>query len=586
MTAWWLNRLKEPTNTGNDNRIIPDSLNMTKIKINGTDYEFPAGTNVLEACGKAGFSVPHFCYHPVLSIVGSCRMCKVEVTQGGHSRIDISCNLTVADGLEIRTDTPEVKKQQQMTLEYLLKNHPLDCPVCDDAGECKLQNYYMEFGKHDSRLHEQKFTKRKAFDLGQMIVLDSERCILCSRCVRFFEEVTHTNELGIFGMGSHEELMVCPGERVDNDYSGNIVDLCPVGALTDKDFRFKRRVWYLNSAVSICEQCSRGCNVRLDFDVDLFHERKKQILMKTHRTPTTAFQRIQRIKPGENDSVNGHWMCNHGRYGYKSTDSEDRLENPLVRKEDSLEQVDLLEAVKMMANGIVDSLHNGKGKIAVIASPRLTNEELFAVWTLFREHLSVINLDHNLPIPSEWYGDDLLRTPDPFPNRMGCEWIGVEPSGRGVGISRLSEAIMSGKIDAVLSILADPRDYLSVSALKKLKQKFFIMRNLPEDLKPHVDIALPAAAWGEYCGTFTNFQGRVQRLEQAFEPLGVAQPVWKIIVNMASAMKKPIRWKTPDEVFRALARKVLFFKNINWDIIGSNSATVEGKAEEKIKATG
>jgi len=208
---------------------------MPKVKINGAEYEFPAGMKVLEACQQVGIHIPHFCYHPLLKVVGTCRMCKVEITQEmrgqKQSRIDISCRVDVAEGMEIQTDTPAVRKQQQMTLEYLLANHPLDCPICDDAGECELQNYYMEFGRHPSRMREAKVTKRKAYDIGRSIVLDSERCVLCSRCVRFVSDITHTYELGIFGMGSTEELMLKPNARLDNDYAGNVVDLCPVGAL-------------------------------------------------------------------------------------------------------------------------------------------------------------------------------------------------------------------------------------------------------------------------------------------------------------------------------------------------------------------
>jgi len=536
--------------------------------------------NLLEACKQVGVYVPHFCYHPVLKVVGSCRMCKVEVVQGGKSRIDISCNTSVAEGLEVNTDTPGVHNQQKMTLEYLLANHPLDCPVCDDAGECDLQNYYLKYGQHTSLMAEPKHHKRfKAKDIGKSVVLDNERCVLCSRCVRFTQEVTKTHELGIFGMGHSEELALTPGKKLDNDYSGNVVDLCPVGALTDKDFRFKRRVWFLMSKSSVCQGCSRGCNVRIDYDLNPFHEHKKTFMMKTHRTAATAFQRIQRIKPRFNDAVNGHWICDAGRYGYKPTDNADRLSVPLLSGENGTVESSWHDAIKEAASAITSGLNGGK--IAVVASPQLTNEELFAVWSLFRGKLKVASLDHRLPVDPAWYGDDLLRTPDAFPNRMGAEWIGVLPEDGGVSVEGLEEAVNSGKIDTLVSFLADPRSYLSEGALKKLKRVVLVLRNLPEALKSSGQVFLPAAAWGEYRGTFTNFRGRTQRLDAAFEPLGEALPVWKIIADLSSQLKKPLNWESHSEVLHALSQSVSFYSSATWETIGEEGLTLGIVGQQK-----
>ena len=557
---------------------------MPKIKINGVEHEFPPGMNVLEACKSVGTYVPHFCYHPLLKTVGSCRMCKVEVSQNVRgsmqSRIDISCKVAVADGLEIRTDTPAVKQQQQMTLEFLLANHPLDCPVCDDAGECELQNFYFEFGQHDSRMTEQKIRKRKAVDIGRSIVLDNERCVLCSRCARFLDEVTHTCELGIFGMGSSEELMLKPGARLDNDYAGNVVDLCPVGALTDKDFRFKRRVWYLKSTPSICEHCARGCNVRIDWDLNPYHWHKKTFQMKKHRTDATDLQRIQRIKPRNNSAVNKEWICDIGRYGYKSTDAADRLTRAVIADPDSgeLKSVEAAAVLKAIVSGLNTAIKANPGKVAVVASPKLTNEEIYAVWSLFRKKLALPNLDHKLPINSDWVGDDLLKSADPFPNRLGCEWIGFTPDEGGFGVNDLNKAIANGKVDTLLTILADPREFIELKNLKKLKNRFFILRNLPEDMKTFVDAALPAASWGEYRGTFTNFEGRIQRLEAAFEPEGDAAPVWHWMVELAAAMKKSLKWAKTEDIMHSLSDQVINFKNLSYDTIGPEGVVVADKA--------
>jgi NADH-quinone oxidoreductase subunit G len=496
-------------------------------------------------------------------------MCKVEVIQSGRKRIDISCNVPVQDGLEILTDTTPVLKARQMTLEFLLANHPLDCPICDDAGECELQNYYLDHGRHDSRMREVKYKKRKAYDAGGSIVLDSERCVLCSRCVRFLEEITRTRELGIFGMGHSEELMVRPGATVDNNYAGNVVDLCPVGALTDKDFRFKRRVWFLRSAASICQLCSRGCNLRIDYDINPYHEHKRNFNMRKYRTQPTRYARIQRLKPRINVEVNGHWICDYGRYGYRSTDADDRLLHALTREGDDLRQIEVSEALKQIGSGITTALGKGQEKVAIVVSPILTNEELFAVHRLFCNRLNLANIDHRLPVYSEWYGDDLLRTPDPFPNRTGCEWIGLEPGVKGIGVGGLEEAVLGGRIDTLLSILADPRNFLSSAALNKLKRRYIILRQMPEDLKNFTDVAIPAAAWGEYEGTFTNFQGRLQKLEQAFEPLGDARPVWRLMTDLSSWLKKPLNWKTFHDVFSAMTHNVHLFAKLNWEEIGA-----------------
>lgn len=542
---------------------------MPTIKINGQEHEVPQGINVLEACRRVGIYVPHFCYHPALKVVGSCRMCKVEVVQGGHRRIEISCNLPVSEGLEVWTDTPSVRKQQQMTLEFLLENHPLDCPICDDAGECDLQDFYMAYGLHSSRLRDHKVRKFKAKSIGPYVVLDAERCVLCSRCVRFCAEITKTHELGIFGMGATERLDLTPGAILDNDYSGCVVDLCPVGALTDKDFRFKRRVWYLRSAPSICPGCSRGCNVRIDFDVDPFHVHKKAFQMKTHRTPPTAYQRIQRLKPRYNDAVNGYWMCDAGRYGYKWVDSEDRILNPCIKeKKEEWREVSWEEAIGAVKEIVESEMVRTGKEVMVVVSPRLTCEELYAAKALFLDGLKWANVDHRLPVNPEWYGDDLLRTPDPFPNRIGAEWIGIDPGEGGVGLSHLEEAIRTKRITHLISLGADPTGYLSQEALRMLKEVVVAATNSSVEVKKTASVILPLAAWGEYRGLYTNFRGRIQRCEKAFDPLGEAQPLWWILTRLGSALGIELKMSSHSEALYALSQNVPFYQGVSWETVG------------------
>jgi NADH-quinone oxidoreductase subunit G len=277
---------------------------MPKLTIDGKEITVEPGTKVIEAIKRLGIFIPHYCYHPGLSIAGNCRICMVDVEKSPKPQI--ACNTDCADGMVVRTDTDRAKETRRHVLEFLLINHPLDCPVCDQAGECWLQDYYMRFGLYDARFYEQKVKKPKAVPIGPTVMLDAERCILCSRCVRFSDEITKTSELGIVNRGDHSEIAVHPDKELNNKYSGNVVDICPVGALTDRDFRFKCRVWYLKKADSICPGCARGCNTEIHYNLD--------------RPQHGGGDRVMRLKPREYPEVNQWWMCDAGRYGYKFID--------------------------------------------------------------------------------------------------------------------------------------------------------------------------------------------------------------------------------------------------------------------------
>ena len=271
------------------------------LTIDGKQVTVPEGTTVLQACEQVNSPVPFYCYHPGLSIAGNCRICLVEIEK--TPKLQISCYTRVADGMVVHTNTDKALKARQDVLEFLLVNHPLDCPVCDQAGECWLQDYYMAYGLYNQKFDEQKVKKsKKATRIGPNVVLDQDRCILCSRCVRFCDEVSKTGELGIFNRGDHAELDVFPGKPIDNNYSGNVVDICPVGALTDDDFRFKCRVWYLRSTQSVCPGCSMGCNI------EIHDNREREV-----RPHVAGGARIMRLKPRFNPEVNKWWMCDVGR---------------------------------------------------------------------------------------------------------------------------------------------------------------------------------------------------------------------------------------------------------------------------------
>ncbi|MCB0384388.1 MAG: (2Fe-2S)-binding protein, partial [Bdellovibrionales bacterium] len=274
---------------------------MPKIKVNGKEIEVKEGTLLIEAFKQAQEDIAHYCWHPGLSTAGVCRLCMVEIE--GNPRLQIACNTVVTEGMSAHNNSDKIKETVKWGLDFHLINHPLDCPVCDQAGECGLQDQYMKFGKYTPEMSEHKVKKRKVVSLGERVVLDSERCILCSRCVRFTSEVSKTNELGIFNRGDRAEIGTFDGKPLNNNYSLNTVDICPVGALTSKDFRFRQRVWYLKNAQSVCTGCSTGCNIRVYYNEEgLF-----------------------RIKPEYNPEVNGYWMCDKGRDIYKQVNRDARL---------------------------------------------------------------------------------------------------------------------------------------------------------------------------------------------------------------------------------------------------------------------
>ena len=277
------------------------SEKMIQCEINSQKLKVKEGTSIIEAFKKLDQDICHYCWHPGLSVAGVCRLCMVEIE--GQNKLQIACNINIQEGMVISNQSDKVKEAVRWGLEYHLINHPLDCPICDQAGECALQDQYMKFGSYDSSMAERKIKKRKVVDLGSKIVLDTERCILCTRCVRFTDEVTKTHELGIFNRGDRSEIGVFKDKPLNNDYAVNTVDICPVGALTCKDFRFQQRVWYLKTAPSICTGCSTGCNTYVDYNEE----------------------GLWRVRPRYNEKINGHWLCDKGRFLYKNTDRKTRL---------------------------------------------------------------------------------------------------------------------------------------------------------------------------------------------------------------------------------------------------------------------
>lgn len=533
---------------------------MARVEIDGRVIEVDGGTTILEAAKKAGIFVPHYCYHPGLSIDGTCRMCLVEIE--GAWKLAISCSTPVSDGMVVYTQSEKVKKARAGVLEFLLINHPLDCPICDKAGECKLQDYYMDHGLYSSRMYDKKWVKGKVIDIGTLI-LDQERCILCSRCVRFCDEVVGDQELGFVDRGSRKTITTFMGQPLKNHYTGNLVDVCPVGAFNDKDFRFQVRVWYLEKTESVCPGCSRGCSIEVHHTLRRFRYERK---------------RVYRLVPRFNPQVNGHWMCDFGRHGYKYVDDPERILTPMVGEGESFREVSWMDALQAASGALKKAVEaHGPGSVAVIPSAQSSNEDLFVLRRLFREGLGVPNIDYRVPPAEEGYEDDILIKADKNPNTHGCADMGLVPTEGG----RDLEAMIAGCRDGSIKVLVVCHHDLAhlfpkgdqAEALGGLDALIFL-GSLPTTTQSMATVILPAAVYVEREGTFTNFAGHVQRFWKALEPLGDALAEWDVWTGLAQSLGIDWRFKNAEEVFDSLAREVEAYAGVSYVTLGKTGESV------------
>ncbi|MEN8006986.1 MAG: 2Fe-2S iron-sulfur cluster-binding protein [Candidatus Krumholzibacteriota bacterium] len=464
---------------------------MAKLTIDGKEIEVPDGTSLFDACRDArGEALPHFCYHPDLSIAGVCRLCQVEVE--GMPKLTIACNTTVRDGMVVHTRNERVTSASTQILEMHLINHPVDCPICDQAGECGLQNQYMNHGLYEAKVEmDDKVTKAKAQVIGPHVILDKERCVLCSRCVRFCDEVTGTGEMGIFNRGDRAEIGTAPGVELDNNYSLNTVDLCPVGALTSRDFRFQKRVWMLKATSSVCPGCATGCNVRIDHEAG----------------------RIFRLKPRYNPEVNGRWMCDKGRMVYKAVHDEGRLGDPMVAGD---------AGAWSAVPGAVADLGAKDGFGLAITGPHQSLEEMHLLKVLAGDapvHGGLTGTDRDEK-------DNLLLDADRTPNRKGLALLGIEQSDG----SALAGAI-KGASGPILIHGGDPAADPAVAEALSGKNTIYIgtRGNATSAL---ATVVLPAAMWAEKDGIFVNRDGRLQRFAQGVARHGNAREDWRILAEL------------------------------------------------------
>ena len=527
---------------------------MPTLTIDGRKVDGPDGSTVIQVAEQLGIFIPRYCYHPGLSIAGNCRICLVDVEKA--PKLQIACNTPVTEGMVVHTNSPKVEDGRRAVLEFLLANHPLDCPVCDQSGECDLQNFYMNFGLYNPRFREQKVKKKKAVALGPHVMLDQERCILCSRCERFTDEISKTGELGIFNRGDQAELGIYPGQQLDNAYASNVVDICPVGALTEKDFRFKARVWYLSNAPTVCNGCAQGCNMDVHFVLDRPH--------------LNDGARVLRVKPRYNADVNEWWMCDEGRYGFDWVD-KGRLTRVRNRGVDSTWE----EAIPAIAETLAETCGNRTGSLGVIASPQLTNEELFLVREVFQSSLGAV-VSTTAPIPPG-HSDDFLIKSDKNPNTLGSALQGLSGPGTPDAETILKEAL-EGRIESLWVFGHDLTKFVDEKTLQALSERLRLFVFSGTNETPTTSWAhwvLPTAAYVEKEGTFVNSHGRIQCFKRAFPPLQDVREDWRVLLDIARQLKQPLAWNNVREIFLGLTESVEVFSGLNHDEIGSEGISLD-----------
>ncbi len=515
---------------------------MPTFKLDGRELEFEPGDTIIQAAHRAGVDIPHYCWHPGLSVAANCRMCLVEVgpppgrapmmldvlrydeKKGDYipakkPKLQPSCQMPVAEDMEVKSQTSEhVKEARSAVQEMLLLNHPVDCPICDQAGECRLQDYWLEHSGKKKRMKDEIIHMPKAVDFGPTIVYDAERCIVCTRCVRFCEEVVGDPVLDKRERGNLGEIVLAQGRKLDHAYTLMTEHVCPVGALTAKDFRFKARVWFLRSVRSVCQGCATGCNAYTDYD--------------------PRNQTVYRHRPRENMAVNKYWMCDEGVLDYRRV-HDNRLLEAQVRGSAKV----LDEALAAAA----DELKSLGSTTAVLLSAEHSSEDNFAVWKL-AEALGIQKV--YLSGRPDGEGDDILRNKDKNSNRAGAgAVVGVTALG---DVAALTAALEAGEITHLLALGSQLETEAAGAALAKAKSVVALSTH-EGPIASAAKVLLPASSWAEAAGTFVNAQGLAQLSEKAVTPQGQSQPAWKLVLRLAELLGKELPFKKAKEVKAAVA---------------------------------
>ena len=514
---------------------------MVTLTIEGRTVSVAAGTSILEAAKTAGVLVPHYCYHPGLPVAGVCRMCLVEVEKA--PKLAPACASAVAEGQVVHVHSDKALEARKGVLEFLLINHPLDCPICDQAGECELQDYTYREGRAEGRLMEPKrFNPME--DFGGDVLYVTNRCILCTRCVRFMDDVAGEPVLNVSERGDRAVIGKFEGADLTHPWAGNVIDLCPVGALVSKDFLNKARAWELDRTPSICPNCTQGCNTIV--------ETRDNFVVRTRARP--------------NDEVNKYYMCDYGRLNYRWMNERNRLEAPLVRHADRLVGVDWATALEQAAK-----LLSGK-RALVLASPMLSNESLWMLSKLVRKTggagLFAVETGPEAPLVGV---PDLALRAERAANVRGAEMFGFERSN-----SPLNEA-HSGDVVIIAHVGGTPLE-IAASVLAKVSATIFIGTTLPDGVRGAA-VVLPVTNVTEEEGTFTNVHGRVQRYLQARAAPGMARPAWWALGDLLEAMGEGTGYFLASDVFSAFAAERPEFAGMSFESLGLKGARHEGSRE-------
>jgi NADH-quinone oxidoreductase subunit G len=507
---------------------------MVNLTIEGRPLSVPEGTSILEAAKVAGILIPHYCYHPGLPVAGVCRMCLVEVEKA--PKLAPSCATSVAEGQVVRVHTKRALEARKGVLEFLLINHPLDCPICDQSGECELQDYTYQEGRADSRYRDPK-RFNPVEDFGGDVLYVPNRCILCTRCVRFMDDVAHDAVLNVSERGDRALIGKFEGKDLTHPWSGNVVDLCPVGALLSKDFLNKARAWELDRVASICPNCTQGCNITIE----------------------TRDLQVARLKPRPNEDVNRFFMCDYGRLNYRWMNRTDRAEQPMVRTDGTLRSIDWDVAIHAAASVLRDA------RAFVLASPMLSNEALHLLSQLVRRCGGTgtfrVETGEEAPLPGV---EDLALRSDRAANVNGAELFGFKRADRPL------DGLRDGD---VLVVADDNLDGIAAADLARASQVIVIGTTLPEAAREAAAL-LPIANFAEEDGTFTNLRGRVQRFTQAKPAPGLARPSWLVLGDLLGALGEQDSFYLVSDVFAKIASSHPAFSGLSYEALGMRGLPV------------